>query len=106
MRDLPPKGTAGLARRSVSSNKRLPRPPANTYAMLSRASGPDLLVGSVIAVSPNPALFFIPPQKNRAWPVVAKLYGRWRVCRVTGHPKLLCAPYCLCLIPNIALRRC
>ena len=30
MRDLPPKWTAGLARRSVSSISRLPRPPAST----------------------------------------------------------------------------
>ena len=30
MRDLPPKYTAGLARRSVSSMSRLPRPPAST----------------------------------------------------------------------------
>jgi hypothetical protein len=30
MRDLPPKYTAGLARISVSSCRRLPRPPAST----------------------------------------------------------------------------
>jgi hypothetical protein len=30
IRDLPPKGTAGLARLSVSSSNRLPRPPART----------------------------------------------------------------------------
>ena len=30
MRDLPPKYTAGLARMSVSSISRLPRPPART----------------------------------------------------------------------------
>src|SRR3954462_10361722 len=36
MRDLPPKNTAGLARRSVSSMRRLPRPPARTKAMAER----------------------------------------------------------------------
>ena len=30
IRDLPPKNTAGLARLSVSSNSREPRPPAST----------------------------------------------------------------------------
>ena len=30
MRDLPPKYTAGFARRSVSSMSRVPRPPAST----------------------------------------------------------------------------
>src|SRR4051794_16964 len=42
MRDLPPKKTAGLARRSVSSISRLPRPPARTKAMAVRASGPSV----------------------------------------------------------------
>src|SRR5215472_3480173 len=37
MRDLPPKKTAGFARRSVSSIGREPRPPASTQAMLRRA---------------------------------------------------------------------
>jgi hypothetical protein len=37
MRVLPPKNTPGLARRSVSSIRRLPRPPASTKAMVSRA---------------------------------------------------------------------
>jgi hypothetical protein len=32
MRYLPPKGTAGLQRQSVSSFRRLPRPPASTTA--------------------------------------------------------------------------
>jgi len=39
MRDVPPKCTAGFARQWVSSSKRLPRPPANTYAMAERANG-------------------------------------------------------------------
>jgi hypothetical protein len=39
MRDVPPKCTAGFARQSVSSSKRLPLPPANTYAMAERANG-------------------------------------------------------------------
>ena len=38
MRNLPPKNTAGLARRSVNCCKRLPRPPASTSAMARRAS--------------------------------------------------------------------
>ena len=37
IRVLPPKNTAGLARRSVSSIKREPRPPARTYAIASLA---------------------------------------------------------------------
>ncbi|CDQ08821.1 conserved protein of unknown function [Acidithiobacillus ferrivorans] len=32
MRNLPPKGTAGLARQSVNGPRRLPRPPASTRA--------------------------------------------------------------------------
>jgi len=39
IRALPPKYTAGFARVSVSSINRLPRPPASTYAIASRASG-------------------------------------------------------------------
>src|ERR1700709_1959226 len=39
MRDLPPKYTAGLARVSVSSWSRDPRPPARTYAMACRDRG-------------------------------------------------------------------
>jgi hypothetical protein len=38
MRNLPPKNTAGLARRSVSCFSRLPRPPARTSAIVRRAS--------------------------------------------------------------------
>src|SRR6266404_4812140 len=37
MRDFPPKYTAGLARRSVNSIRRLPRPPASTKARACRA---------------------------------------------------------------------
>src|SRR5688572_24768539 len=54
IRVLPPKKTAGLARRSVSYFSRLPRPPASTYAMASRARG---LALSVIA----PLLLFRRP---------------------------------------------
>src|SRR6478672_5115670 len=39
MRDFPPKYTAGLARRSVNSIRRLPRPPASTKARACRARG-------------------------------------------------------------------
>src|ERR1700722_6143855 len=42
MRDLPPKYTAALARRSVSSSRRLPRPPASTYAIALRAKGAEI----------------------------------------------------------------
>src|SRR5205809_6450416 len=38
MRNLPPKNTAGLARRSVSCLSRLPRPPASTSASVRRAN--------------------------------------------------------------------
>src|SRR5205814_10264640 len=38
MRNLPPKKTAGLARRSVSCFSRLPRPPASTSASVRRAN--------------------------------------------------------------------
>ena len=38
MRNLPPKYTAGLARRSVSCLSREPRPPASTSAMVRRTS--------------------------------------------------------------------
>src|SRR5207244_548450 len=38
MRNLPPKKTAGLARRSVSCFSRLPRPPANTSAIVRLAN--------------------------------------------------------------------
>ena len=38
MRNLPPKGTAGLARQSVSGPRREPRPPASTSASVSRVS--------------------------------------------------------------------
>ncbi|MNT16422.1 hypothetical protein D3C72_1515240 [compost metagenome] len=38
MRNLPPKYTAGLARRSVSCLRREPRPPASTSAMVRRTS--------------------------------------------------------------------
>jgi hypothetical protein len=37
IRDLQPKWTADSARQSVSSMSRLPRPPASTYAIASRA---------------------------------------------------------------------
>ncbi len=40
IRVLPPKYTAGFARVSVSSSSRLPRPPASTNAIVSRASRP------------------------------------------------------------------
>ena len=39
IRDLPAKYTAGLARRSVSSISRAPRPPARTYAIVEREIG-------------------------------------------------------------------
>ena len=45
MRVLPPKNTPGLARRSVSSIRRLPRPPASTKAIASRARRPLRLLG-------------------------------------------------------------
>src|SRR5262245_15032336 len=48
MRDLPPKNTAGLARRSVSSMRRLPRPPARTKAMAERERLPKPLSSRVI----------------------------------------------------------
>src|SRR5215210_3722792 len=44
MRDLQPKYTAGLTRLSVSSSRRLPRPPASTKAMVERVSGAAAVV--------------------------------------------------------------
>ena len=38
MRNLPPNGTAGLARQSVSARSRSPRPPASTIARVWRVS--------------------------------------------------------------------
>src|SRR3982751_4201975 len=38
MRNLPPKGTAGFARHSVSGPRRAPRPPARTMDTVCRAS--------------------------------------------------------------------
>jgi hypothetical protein len=38
IRNLPPKNTAGLARRSVSCFSRLPRPPASTSAIVRRVN--------------------------------------------------------------------
>jgi hypothetical protein len=50
MRNLPPNGTAGLARRSVSYFSRLPRPPARTSAMERRGSWRRGAASSRIAV--------------------------------------------------------
>ena len=52
MRNLPPNGTAGFARQSVSGPRREPRPPASTSAMVlcvRRRSGSistELVVGA------------------------------------------------------------
>jgi hypothetical protein len=50
MRNLPPKYTAGLARRSVRSSRREPRPPASTRAIVRLGSSRARIMRS-IAVS-------------------------------------------------------
>ena len=53
IRDFPPKYTAGLARLSVSSRSRLPRPPARTKARAWRESGSFIIVAILSSLEPQ-----------------------------------------------------
>ena len=54
MRNLPPKGTAGFARHSVSCSSRLPRPPARTSAMVLRVMSLTSRLSSFSICQDNP----------------------------------------------------
>src|SRR5262252_3821872 len=71
IRDLPPKNTAGFARRSVSSISREPRPPASTQAMLRRARwSPHRHGRFLFRAMPIDCFTFAPPLvAHRRWTV-------------------------------------